>query len=263
MSELGRLAARELSSLPRGIGEVHDAISARVFRAVGPVGAPVRVFHNAIARSTYGAVRGGVFVAASAAAPRVPESEAVRAAVNGLIGDVLEPPLAIKMEIRRRGEPGPDVAVFVHGLGELDTYWGYADELDHSPVLIRYNTGRSIAENGASLSELLERLCEQWPVERLALIGHSMGGLVIRSACVHGGSWTSKVHCTVALGTPHAGAPLAQAVHGLERALARAPETRPFARFLGRRSAGIQDLRRGLECAPLPGGEQHFIAATI
>ena len=254
MGELGRLAARELSSLPRGIGEVHDAISARVFRAVGPVGEPVRVIHDAIARGTYAAVGGGVALAAHAAAPYVPESDPVRAAVNGLIGDTLDDGMEL-----RRCEPGPDVAVYVHGLGELETYWGYVDELDWAPALVRYNTGRSVAENGAALAALLERI----DAERLALIGHSMGGLVIRSACAQGGAWTSKVHCTVALGTPHTGAPLAQGVHWLARGLAVAPETRPFGRFLDRRSAGIRDLRRGLECAPLPGVKHHFLAATV
>src|SRR4051812_36679015 len=137
MSELGRLAARELSSLPRGIGEVHAAISARVFRAVGPVGAPVRVWHNTVARGTYEAVRGGLWLAATAATQRIPDDhDATLAALNGLIGDELEAsgsPLAIPMAIHRRGEPGPDVAVFVHGLGGLERYWGYADQLDHSP----------------------------------------------------------------------------------------------------------------------------------
>jgi len=214
----------------------------------------VRVAHNAIARGTYCAVGAGVGLAARAAAPYVPESDAVQAAVNGLIGDTLEH----GMELRSCG-PGPDVAVFVHGLGELETYWGYADELGWSPALIRYNTGRSVAENGAALAELLEGI----EAERLALIGHSMGGLVIRSACMHGGSWTSRVKCTVALGTPHTGAPLAHGVHWLARGLAVPPETRPFARFLDRRSAGIRDLRRGLECAPLEGVKHHFIAATV
>ena len=82
-------------------------------------------------------------------------------------------------------------------------------------------------------------------VRRIALIGHSMGGLVARSACHHGGDWTQHVTHTVSLGTPHLGAPLEQAVHALSAALHLAPETRPFARFLRRRSAGIRDLRRG------------------
>ena len=49
----------------------------------------------------------------------------------------------------------------------------------------------------------------------------------------------------ISLGTPHTGAPLEQAVHAMSAALHLAPETRPFARFLRRRSAGIRDLRRG------------------
>ena len=86
-----------------------------------------------------------------------------------------------------------------------------------------------------------------WPVEveQIALIGHSMGGLVARSACHHGGDWTALVRHTVSLGTPHSGAPLEQAVHAMSAALHLVPETRPFARFLRRRSAGIRDLRRG------------------
>ena len=72
-----------------------------------------------------------------------------------------------------------------------------------------------------------------------------MGGLVARSACHHGGDWTALVRHTVSLGTPHMGAPLEQAVHAMSAALHLVPETRPFARFLRRRSAGIRDLRRG------------------
>ena len=72
-----------------------------------------------------------------------------------------------------------------------------------------------------------------------------MGGLVARSACHHGGEWTTLVRHTISLGTPHMGAPLEQAVHAMSAALHLAPETRPFARFLRRRSAGIRDLRRG------------------
>jgi hypothetical protein len=110
-----------------------------------------------------------------------------------------------------------------------------------------------------------------------------MGGLVARSACHQGGDWTKLVSHIVSLGTPHAGAPLAQGVHYLSAALHAAPETRPFARFLRRRSAGIRDLRHGSlvdddwrdqdpdalrarACAEIPllAGVTHcFVAATI
>src|SRR3954454_8326526 len=72
-----------------------------------------------------------------------------------------------------------------------------------------------------------------------------MGGLVARSACHRGGAWTPRVRHVISLGTPHMGAPLEQAVHAMSSALHLAPETRPIARLLRRRSAGIRDLRRG------------------
>ncbi len=157
--------------------------------------------------------------------------------------------------MRRVGEPAtPRLAVFLHGLGETEFAWGspsYGERLHEdlgiTPVFIRFNTGRHISENGASLAALLDEVVDDWPVEveRIALIGHSMGGLVARSACHHGGDWTALVRHTVSLGTPHAGAPLEQAVHAMSAALHLVPETRPFARFLRRRSAGIRDLRRG------------------
>ncbi len=93
-----------------------------------------------------------------------------------------------------------------------------------------------------------------------------MGGLVARAACHHGGGWTERVRVTVSLGTPHLGAPLANAVHHASAGLGVLPETRPFARFLDRRSAGIRDLRHGflLDEVPLLEGPTHcFVSATV
>jgi pimeloyl-ACP methyl ester carboxylesterase len=156
-------------------------------------------------------------------------------------------------------------------------------------VEVRYNSGRHISENGLSLADLLEDLLEAWPVEveEVALIGHSMGGLVARSAChqafQRGDRWVGLVRQVVSLGSPHMGAPIAQGVHWASAALHSLPETRPFAGFLRRRSAGIRDLRQGslvdadwLDCDPdalravacqevplLEGATHCFVAATI
>jgi pimeloyl-ACP methyl ester carboxylesterase len=304
--ELTRLAADELSSVPRGIREVHGVISNRVFTTLGPVAVPVRIFHDAIAGGTYQAVSGGLWVTARAAGSRArvddtsladtPRGAAVIAALNGLFGDRLEAEgsvLALPMSVRSCGEPHTSrIAVFLHGLGETEYAWGspsygerLAEDLGYTPVFVRFNTGRHISQNGASLARLLDDVVAAWPVEieRIAIIGHSMGGLVARSACHRGGAWTARVSHTVSLGTPHAGAPLEQAVHALSSALHLAPETRPFARFLRRRSAGIRDLRRGSlvdedwrgqdpealrakACAEVPlleGATHCFVAATI
>ena len=295
---LQQLAARELASLPRGIGEIHRAISGRVFCALGPTAAPVRVMHDTIARGVYASVSAALRATALVPISDAELSETRRgamalAALNGLLGDKLDEPLAIPMAVRRVGTPAtPRLAVFLHGLGETEYAWGspsYGEQLHEdlgiTPVFIRFNTGRHISENGAALAALLDEVVDAWPVEveQIALIGHSMGGLVARSACHRGGDWTALVRHTVSLGTPHAGAPLEQAVHAMSAALHVVPETRPFARFLRRRSAGIRDLRRGSlvdedwrdqapdalrskACAEIPlleGATHCFVAATV
>jgi pimeloyl-ACP methyl ester carboxylesterase len=291
---LRRLAGDELAAFSRGIGDVHAAIADRVFSRLGAPAAPVRFFHDAISRGVYSGVSGGLRLAVRAVpagdAPlsATPRGAKAIAALNGLFGDHLEAegsPLAIPMQLI--GEPDAShVVVFVHGLGETEHAWGspsYGDrlraDLGLAPVFVRFNSGRHISQNGIELARLLERL----EAERITLVGHSMGGLVARAACHHGGGWTAKVRLTVSLGTPHDGAPLEQAVHALSAALHLTPETRPFARFLRRRSAGIRDLRRGSlvdsdwrgrdpdalrakalrEVPLLPNATHAFVAATI
>jgi pimeloyl-ACP methyl ester carboxylesterase len=265
---LSRLAADELSALPGGIGDVHAAIAGRVFGALGPVGAPVRVVHDGVSRGVYGSVRLGLRAslrAAGALAPErplsvTPRGAAVIAAIDGLIGDALEregSPLALPMAFRVDGEPvrpdpGRRPVIFLHGLGETEFSWRlggepYGSRLPgRTPLYVRYNTGRHVSDNGAALDALLEELPD---CDEIALVGHSMGGLVARSACWQGArrgaAWTRRVRHVVSLGTPHTGAPLAQGVHLLAAGLHAVPETRPFARFLRRRSAGIRDLRHG------------------
>jgi pimeloyl-ACP methyl ester carboxylesterase len=238
-------------------------------------------------------------------------------ALQGLIGDVLAEdgsPLAQPMAIRVDGYPVPPVreaiaasfpsaasrlVVFLHGLMETEHLWGLgggpsygerlANDLGSTAMDIRYNTGRHISENGRTLSELLEAVVSEWPVEveEIALVGHSMGGLVARSAChtasEEGSAWVRRVRHVVSLGTPHMGAPLEQAAHYASAALGALPETRPLARFLRRRSAGIRDLRQGslvdedwrdrdpdalraAACAEVPlleGATHCFVSATV
>jgi pimeloyl-ACP methyl ester carboxylesterase len=162
----------------------------------------------------------------------------------------------------------PRLAVFVHGLVETDDSWRLPpmsrgagvrrtygerlhDELGYTPLMLRYNTGRHISDNGRSLSALLEAVVEGWPVpvEEIALVGHSMGGLVARSAChcgeEEGRRWTGHVRHVFTLGSPHLGSDLEKGVSVLGWALGRVPETRPLARLVNRRSVGIKDLRYG------------------
>ena len=247
---------------------LHDGISRGVYAAVGGASRAV-------------ATAAGMAVAARAAADagyrplaERPAGNVALGALNGAWGDLLHHtrnPLALTMTIRSIGRTAPvtgDVAVWLHGLCETDASWRlaaakhYGDprsthgdrlhrEVGLTPVFLRYNTGLHVSDNGAQLSEVLDQLVSDWPVPvtRLTLIGHSMGGLVIRSAC-HGRSgmaaaWVPLVRRIVYLGSPHLGAPLEVGAAAATRALRRLPETQPIARALATRSVGIKDLRFG------------------
>jgi pimeloyl-ACP methyl ester carboxylesterase len=208
-----------------------------------------------------------------------PQGSAVIAALNGLIGDTLErrrsalhEPMSVRVDGRavpiERGELSavfpdarPRIVVFLHGLMETELSWGLGGretygarlerELGVTAVQLRFNSGRHVSHNGSDLAELLDQLVAEWPVEvaEVALVGHSMGGLIARSACHQAGEqelrWVRMVRHVVSIGTPHMGAPLEQTVHYASAALDVLPETRAFSRFLRRRSAGIRDLRQG------------------
>ena len=50
-------------------------------------------------------------------------------------------------------------------------------------LYLDYNTGRRISRNGRTLSKLLQDLVDDNPnISQIDLVGHSMGGLVARSA---------------------------------------------------------------------------------
>jgi pimeloyl-ACP methyl ester carboxylesterase len=209
-----------------------------------------------------------------------PQREAVLAALNGVMGDqlvVTGNALAQAMELRFKrqvlpldapdalkstlGESAsPHLVLLIHGLCMNDTQWR-RDGHDHgaflsqalgcTPVYLRYNSGRHTSENGRELASLLERLVAGWPVQlqRLTIVGHSMGGLVARSAVQvareRGQTWPGLLRELVFLGTPHHGAPLERAGHGVDVLLGATPFTAPFNRLGRLRSAGITDLRHG------------------
>jgi pimeloyl-ACP methyl ester carboxylesterase len=291
---------------------LHDAIANGVYAGVG--GAARLAGLVADAGLGRRAVRDGRRLSTS------PRGALLVGALNGLIGDTLEredSDLQEPMSVRAGGRPVPldpealadahpgaggRIVAFLHGLMETEFAWQvgagpdgetYATRLRRdlgcTPVDIRYNSGRHISENGLSLAGLLSELVAEWPaeVESIALVGHSMGGLVARSACHQGAErgdpWVRLVRHVISLGTPHMGAPLAQGVHWMSSALGALPETRPFAAFLRRRSAGIRDLRQGSlvdadwrDCDPdalravacqevplLEGATHCFVAATV
>jgi pimeloyl-ACP methyl ester carboxylesterase len=289
---------------------VHDAVAGSVYAAVQGAGTLLGAGLARVAR-------------ASASGPALsgnPRGRLAQGALNGMWGDRLErsgSALSIPMAVRVQGRDVPaDRAalaaafpeatarpvVLVHGLMESDAAWGmraaqrggtYASrvlaDVGATAVTLRYNSGLHISENGRRLAALLEALVDAWPVpiEDLTLVGHSMGGLLVRSAGHaaegRGDRWPSLVRTTVSLGTPHLGAPMEQAVGLATWALAAFPESRPLAAVLSARSAGIKDLRHGslvdaewetldpdalrgfqrTDVPLLPHARHHVVAATL
>jgi len=217
-------------------------------------------------------------------APWIPESrsspkrEAILAAVNGVLGDHLVAsgnPLAIAMCMRTAGirleisKPALAAAfprtkskllVLVHGLCMNDLQWAreghdhgkaLARDLGWTPIYLHYNTGLHISANGREFAHLMEALLREWPhpIEQLAVIGHSMGGLLARSACHYASlarhAWVKRLDHLIFLGTPHFGAPLERAGTRVDFVMGISPYTAPFARLGKIRSAGINDLGHG------------------
>lgn len=243
------------------------------------------------------------------------EHDAVLAALNGVLGDYLhatDNPLAIEMALRVDGRAlrlerealaaalpsaSADLLVLVHGSCMNDRQWRHrghdhgaalAEALGLTPVYLHYNSGLHVADNGERFAALLEQLVAQWPVApaSLTIVGHSMGGLVTRSAChegeLAGHAWRKLLRAIVTLGTPHHGAPLERAGNWVGPLLSVSRYSAPLAQLARIRSAGVTclrfgDVRRGDDDAdrfadhvdrrrplPLPEGVAcHAVAASL
>jgi len=150
--------------------------------------------------------------------------------------------------------------VLVHGLCMNDLQWTQksgdfesvlARDLGYTIIHLHYNSGLHVSTNGRAFAALLEDLLKQWPepLNEFVIIGHSMGGLVSRSAYHYGEAagyaWPKRLQKLIFLGTPHHGTPLEKAGNLIDVGLGASPYSAPFARLGKIRSAGITDMRYG------------------
>jgi len=212
------------------------------------------------------------------------------AVLNGVVGDYLEAernPLAISMNWRTAegflldtDEKLKEVLVecdngrmllMIHGSCNTPHDWWQggtnhgitlAETLDYTPLFLHYNTGLHVSDNGKLLAYALDRL--NWAYRRIgankkiplsmAVVGHSMGGLVSRSACYYAenepeeynsSQWLKNVQSLITLGTPHHGARLEQGGKLVDAVLGAHHYTEPLS-WLGKiRSKGVTDLGYG------------------
>jgi pimeloyl-ACP methyl ester carboxylesterase len=284
---VSRLAIEATQAVTGVVEAMHRTIASGPRLLGRPLERPARILTGIVYGSVRGVTKlvgGGIDAALMELAPWLgesvpgPEREAVLAALNGVLGDYLSEthnPLAIVMLLRKNGHPLqieqralsaaiPDATgkllVLVHGSCMNDLQWGrsghdhgalLARDLGYSPVYLHYNTGLHISTNGREFAAYLERLVAEWPVplEELAIVAHSMGGLVARSAChygeVEGHVWRRRLRKLVCLGSPHHGAPLERGGSWIDLLLGFSPYSAPLARLGQIRSAGVTDMRFG------------------
>jgi pimeloyl-ACP methyl ester carboxylesterase len=206
--------------------------------------------------------------------------QALISALNGILGDHLvkrESHLALPMTLRLDDQQldyetlaksiqqsQGKLLIMVHGLCMNDLQWTHAghnhgkrlaNELDYALAYLRYNSGQHISDNGKAFSQVLENVLTHALAHDnmlrldISIIGHSMGGLVSRSAYHEaqalGHKWPDYCENLFFLGSPLHGAPLEKAGNWLDMLLGIHQYTAPLKRLTQIRSAGITDLRHG------------------
>jgi hypothetical protein len=301
VKDSGALLGTALDEVTVMVRDVHKAVAARVFGALGDAGQSVRLMHDGISAIAYtstrlglrvlppavGAAAGAIRDPAAASAHDSPAGRFALGALNGFWGDrlaVTRRTIAPVMRMRthegrmRRipsnvafdaGERATGrIVLFLHGLCENDLSWWLGAQKNWgdpsvtfgsklreddgwTPIYVVFNSGLHISDNGRRLADRIGELVAAWPmpVTEVALIGHSMGGLIARSSAHQAyetrDDWVAQLRHVIGLGAPHLGAPLERFVARGTHRMSRLPETRPFATWLNRRSVGIKDLRYG------------------
>ena len=273
-----RGASRLAIEATRGVTDLVKAMHLRIASGPAILGQPLQGPVRTLTGLVYGTIRGvtalvgaSIDLALSQLGPLLGESapglerEAILSAINGVLGDYLETtnnPLAIPMHLNHRGPAaGNKLLLLIHGSSMGDLQWtraghdhgaALAKDLGYTPVYLHYNSGRHISTNGRALADLLEAEVAGWPVplDELAILAHSMGGLVARAACnaarESGHRWPLKLKKLICLGSPHHGAPLERGGNWIELLLGISSYSAPLARLGKIRSAGVTDLRYGL-----------------
>ncbi|CBL43759.1 conserved hypothetical protein [gamma proteobacterium HdN1] len=153
----------------------------------------------------------------------------------------------------------PHLILLIHGLCLNDSHWsprrqmGFAEAWETrgncTTLTLRYNSGLHIHTNGQQLAHLMQQLVDAYPrsLQRITIVGHSMGGLVARSACSYADQqefgWVTQLQELACLGSPHEGAALERIGHWVTQTLGKTSLTASLGRAGQARSAGIQDLR--------------------
>lgn len=281
VTDLVEAMHQDILQLPMPFGKSGSTVTPAVVQAV--LRKATGLVYGTIRRVTR-LVGGGLDVALGRLQPELAqlqstkERAAILSILNGVLGDHMTArnnPLTITMGWRLNGhalEATPEalasalpqaqgrVLVMLHGHCMNELQWtsnghNHGEVLaaanGFTPMILRYNSGLHISQNGRALADQLEQLLKAWPVpvEELCIVGYSMGGLLARSAFHYGAlaghGWMQHVRKLLFVGTPHHGSMVEQAGNLVDIALEVSPYSQALARLGKIRSAGTTDLRHG------------------
>ncbi len=209
----------------------------------------------------------------------------LQGALNGAIGDYLEKTnngLAIEMVLIHNGKElklskaalqqiistkSKKIAFFLHGSADCELSWlsekeenvqigtYFQENYDYTPIYLRYNSGKAIAQNAHEFEILIKQLLANYPnkINEIIFIGFSMGGLItketIQIALKNDADWIKKVKKIFFIGSPHLGSPVERFAHYTSRVFDAIPLSymKLAAKLINLRSQGIKDLRDGSE----------------
>ena len=164
-----------------------------------------------------------------------------------LVGGGTDPAFGALQRVPARPAPSMRPVLLVHGLGGTKSSWSFvARTLAAKGLTVEAFTyapfGTSVEQVADRLVVEVQRMLSQTGADKIHLIGHSLGGVVIAQA-IAGGRLAGKVDTIVTLGAPFGGSPWAHLVPfgAIVRALR---EGSPLLRRLG--SASVPEGVRWL-----------------
>ncbi|MEN6669923.1 hypothetical protein AAJP47_06060 [Psychrobacter sp. B38] len=254
---LGHFNESYLNRWPRGFtGRIYGTIRQLMLMVGNNLASVLRLYKN--------------YVSQKPAQPLPDSLKKLVNVLNGVMGDHLvthQNALAVPMTLYDRdGNTQSNtlsgrITILCHGLCMSHLSWqstdghGLGDAISQSQpdttvLYLDYNTGRRISRSGHKLSHLLQNLVDDNPdISQIDLVGHSMGGLVSRSALFYAEQehldWIMRVGNLITLGSPHHGAVLERIGNHVQEIIAKLPFAGSLAKLGDMRSAGIIDLRHG------------------
>jgi len=186
--------------------------------------------------------RVGQVAMAQASEVRLMASVAARAPLH-LVGGGFDEALSGAAPVQAQREPPARPVLLVHGFGGTKSSWSYLartlrarglifDAMSYAPF------GTSVEQVADQLAAEVARMLSQTGADKVHLVGHSLGGVVIAEA-IASGRLAGQVDTVVTLGAPFGGSPWAHLF--------------PFA-AITRALRGDSPLLRRIACAPLPAG---------